>query len=67
MSRKHFIALAKTYRAIIEGYSVAATRDASQHSAYLAAVQVAKDTANVCAEFNPNFDRNRFLTACGIN
>lgn len=28
---------------------------------------VAIHLANVCAESNPRFDRNRFLTACGVN
>jgi hypothetical protein len=51
MSKKHFIELAKQI-ATIKG-------KAARESA-------ANAVANACKEFNPNFDVDRFLKACGV-
>lgn len=52
MSKKHFVALAEMVR----------NMDASGAVCEL----VAKELADVCIRFNNNFDRERFLAACGI-
>lgn len=55
MSRKHFEALAAAL-------SASAHRFDSEHDRVVAAETV----ADTCAHFNPNFDRARFLKACGV-
>jgi len=50
MTRKHFIALAKAISQI-------ANMVDRQNTAHL--------VADVCRQANPNFDRARFLAACG--
>jgi len=51
MTRKHFVALASEIASIND--------DLSRRAAAFA-------VARACAKFNQNFDRARFLSACGI-
>lgn len=51
MTRKHFVIIART---------VAKIRDMSDR------INTAQDLANEFAHVNSNFDRVRFLTACGV-
>lgn len=65
MTRKHFIALA----AILSDYASVPT-DASPD--YIAGhmdarAEIAKEIARMCAGCNANFDRARFLAACGVS
>lgn len=52
ITRKHFIAIANIVKT--KGYDPY-TRDC-----------IAKGLADEFATINPNFDRDRFLTACGV-
>ena len=52
MTRKHFESIAAQIRHMTLGK---ATR---RH--------VAESMADTCAMYNPNFDRGKFLTACGL-
>ena len=57
MTRKHFEALAAALRnSHIEG-------DPSYIDQWIVDCQA---VAEICARFNPNFDRARFLAACGV-
>jgi hypothetical protein len=53
MTKKHFIALAKIF---------------SKHNAKGSGniLNVLYDVCELCGEENPNFDKARFLKACGI-
>lgn len=55
MTRKHFEAIAKAFR---QRYENADPR-AIEELGYLA-----DDLGNVLAEFNPQFDHQRFVSAC---
>lgn len=50
MSKKHFIALAALIKANREQYTD----------------QQIQDLSGFCASFGPNFDRARFVEACGV-
>lgn len=52
MTRKHFSAIAKAI--------ASASIDAPARKA------IARELAAICATTNPNFDRARFLAACGV-
>lgn len=52
MTRKHFAAIAR----VIESLELS---DADRYT-------VAANFADMCGQFNPNFDRGRFLVACGV-
>lgn len=51
MSRKHFEALAKYIRGIMDSH---------------ARLQAAVAVASACAEANPRFDTDKFYKACGV-
>ena len=51
MTKRHFIALA---------------REISEIQDYAARCLAADAVARAAAQFNPNFDRARFLAACGV-
>ena len=59
MSKKHFVALA----AALKEQRVRFAENMDQHAQWCRDVQAVTD---VCARFNANFDRDRFLTACGL-
>lgn len=56
MTRKHFVQLAK----VIAGF--ADTIGLGQ----VGRTKLASDIAAVCADANSQFDKRRFLTACGV-
>lgn len=58
MTKKHFSAIAAAL--LIE---VLTAKDQQTRAAIVA---IAKRLAEQFAAFNPNFDRNRFLRACGV-
>lgn len=59
MSRKDYVAFAEVIALEIKA-NIPATK------AEQAVIDVAKSMADVFKRDNPNFDRARFLTACGI-
>ena len=60
MTKKHFEALAAALNGVGPLHGDMSTKDAIQWRSDVEAV------AAVCARFNPNFDRTRFLKACGV-
>lgn len=65
MTRKHFIAIADRIRDLFDGNSPVS--DANFIAGYARGIE--DTTKELCDEFariNPNFDRERFLTACGM-
>lgn len=64
MTRRHFEAIAARISARFRNAEYAA-RDASS---YRHALQdLTSDLADICAQENPAFNRERFLKACGIS
>ena len=62
MTRKQFEAIAQAFREIEGDYDIQACNDVSAGIIkYLA-----ESIADVCADNNPNFDRERFIKACGL-
>jgi len=57
MTKKHFEALAAAFKA-----GKPQVKNQAQDQWHFDALMVTE----VCARFNPNFDRTRFLTACGV-
>jgi acetyl-CoA acetyltransferase len=71
MTRRHFIAFAAALKAAQPTHYSKVTPLDSQETARRMAYldQWRRDvatTADVCARFNPAFDRARFLAACGV-
>lgn len=68
MSRKDYVAAAEAIRETLEAVEQAKA-DSGDYRAGLAAgiKDSAQALANVFASDNSNFDRARFLAACGIN
>ena len=62
MSQKHFIRIAATLAKLVSDYK--ATNDGV---ATTVLDEVAHALASDFADFNPNFDRARFLRACGLS
>jgi len=58
MTRKHFVRAAEIVRSYVESADFEITR----HARYIADAYV-----NLFSEFNPRFDTQRFLTACGLD
>jgi hypothetical protein len=58
MSRKHFVVVAATLRLQLEA--------AISEEAKRAVRETIRALAVDFCDFNPNFDRNRFLAACGL-
>lgn len=59
MTKKHFIAIAATIRAEIN------SREKDEAEIW-GVEALARNLCDDFARFNPNFDRGRFLAACGI-
>lgn len=59
MTRKHFEAIAKDIRISVVASAGNPERDAALYV-------VACDLASTFSSFNANFNRTRFLTACGF-
>lgn len=57
MSRKHYKAIAAVIKENV---------DAFDNAGYIAARNIGNSIADICAEDNPNFNRAKFLQACGI-
>lgn len=65
MSKKHFEALAAALREQVAAQSTSAALDGN-YGCVVAVEDAARRISDVCARFNPNFDRARFLKACGV-
>ena len=61
MSRKHYVAVAASIRSQVD-----AATAADDASAILALHRVTEDLARIFKSDNSNFDRSRFVTACGF-
>ena len=80
MTKKHFIRAAQIINAIREGHwtndppswgkvtpnGSDVTRYDFDTAPYVRAVQASELFINLASEFNPRFDVNRFLIACGL-
>lgn len=72
MSKKHFEAIARIIKTELETTrsfwnDAAAGYDAGYAAgAEFGIERTAKNLADEFGKFNPNFDRQRFLTACGV-
>ena len=64
MTKRHFIAIAATFKRELE----LMTDTDSSHTAaeYAAVCAIARHLATTFADVNPRFDRARFLRACGV-
>jgi hypothetical protein len=65
MTKKHFAAIAELIRAEVDALGC----DSPTHPfvrEHRTAVRIAEGIADLCARENPNFDRGRFLRACGL-
>lgn len=58
MSRKHYVEMAECLHEILVHHHKQSHQDCVR--------MVAEVFADMCQEDNENFDRNRFLRACGI-
>lgn len=65
MTRKHFEAVAQTIKDEFEATLPSSNPEFIRGAAY-AVSETAYSLADYFARENPNFDRNRFLTACGL-
>lgn len=61
MSRKDYEKFARMIRARVD-----ATNDQTPHEVFDRLEYAAKLAADVFVEDNPRFDKQRFLTACGV-
>lgn len=68
MSKKHFNAIAAAIENAVDQINniYSAQESDGRKSAFIGIRAAAINIANVCADLNPRFDRNRFLTACGV-
>ncbi len=61
MTRKHFRAIAKLLKEHYPGVDATPTYTVP---ALYSWVELVRSVADMCAETNPRFDRERFITAC---
>lgn len=62
MTKKHFDALAAALKEARLAFALPIGVETAETQSHRDILMV----ASVCARFNPNFDRARFLTACGV-
>jgi hypothetical protein len=58
MTRKDYVRFAEMFKDMLA--------DCESNASNAAIDETAKRSANIFAADNPNFDRSRFLTACGV-
>ena len=66
MSKKHYEAVAKIIKTRIDAAVTDSSANFEAGERY-AALNIARDFANLAAADNSKFNRSRFLIACGIN
>lgn len=66
MTRKDFQAIAKSLKDSRPDMSRTSMAKAGRDSAYVQWTITVEKFTGMCAAQNPNFDRDRFLAACGI-
>jgi hypothetical protein len=67
MSKKDYIAIAKTIKAQAEGINARTDLSQEQTVAKMDTLEAtARNLAQIFGEGNPRFDTARFLTACGF-
>lgn len=66
MSRKHYEHIAAAIKRQVELIRIQVADSDSAHIAEEIAEDLANDVANQFEADNPNFDRDRFLAACGF-
>lgn len=59
MTRKHFEAIAATFRGLMQNTTI-------PHESRVTLYSLAHTQADYFATVNENFDRERFLKACGV-
>lgn len=75
MSKKHYIQIAEMFKKVIEPLAAINADEVNHCAAERVQARASKDTAerlafafcNIAAGDNANFNRARFLAACGIN
>jgi pyrroloquinoline quinone (PQQ) biosynthesis protein C len=68
MTRNHFVLIAATIKAQRDDArkSEALETDGSLWAVEVALDSLSRDMASTLGRFNPSFDRDRFLKACGV-
>lgn len=66
MTKQHLIAIAKEFKNSFDYALIVATNHKSDDAVH-AVEHTIHAFCNAAAQFNPRFDRARFLTACGLN
>jgi hypothetical protein len=68
MSRKHYNAVASVLSGQLTGPApLTASWDVERQTERRVIENVARGLSNLFADDNPNFDRERFLAACGVD
>ena len=65
MSKKNYSRFAQSIRIVVDEYRRGPNGDVSK-GALIATKRIAEYIALDCAQDNPNFDRTRFMDACGF-
>jgi hypothetical protein len=68
MTRKDYVKFAKMFKEQMEilRFEVQRGRTIKSAGAHLILLELARETADIFAEDNPNFNRAKFLAACGM-
>lgn len=66
MTKKHFRMLAKGFHEAFTGFHLDPLNfeDTTRVEGFKLWLSMVEDVADVCAQVNPNFNREKFLTAC---
>lgn len=67
MTKKDYELIASTIKESIDFYTEWGGSMDERARARTAVARVAKQLSNSLSDANPRFDRERFLTACGVN